>query len=63
MIIMPPLFSLKRMAGTTRKNYVKFNVSYESCNGVRPSAKIKTKNAVKALSLTLATEITKLTII
>lgn len=63
MIIASPLFSLKRMSDSWRKNYTRRNMVCESCNGVKPSVKIKAGNAVKAVGSTIATEITKSTIV
>lgn len=63
MIIASPFISINRMSDTWRKSYAKRNKVYESCNGVKPSAKIKAKNAMKAIGFALATEITHSTIV
>ena len=63
MIIASPFFSINRVSDTWRKSYAKNNKIYESCNGVKPSAKIKAKNAMKALGFALATEIVHSTIV
>ena len=62
MIITKLPFTFKRTSETWRKNYAQRNKVYESCNSVKPSVTIR-KNAVKALGLTIATEITKSTIV
>ena len=56
MIIVQPILSFKRMVDTFHTNYVQSNKAYESCNGIEPSVKIKTKNTIKALGLTIATD-------
>ena len=63
MIIASSLFSINSMSDTWNKSYAKRNKVYESCTGVKPSAKIKAKNAIKAIGFTLATEINKSTIV
>lgn len=63
MIIASPIISLRRMAENCRKSYARRNSAYESCNGVKPSAKIKAKNALKAIGASIAAEAANSTIV
>lgn len=63
MIIASPILNFKRLANSCREIYIRQNNAYESCNGTKPSVKIRVKNAAKAIRIAVAIEIAKSTLV